>query len=110
MFVNVHAPWFDLTVLNGSSLQFHNSFRYNAPEDMAYYLLYTMEQLGLSPDSIPVSITGALKMNSDAYKLLETYVRTLRFEPVNSGTSLSSSLSSAPKHYFFNLLNQFLCV
>lgn len=109
VYINVHQPWFDLTVLNGSELQFHNSFRFSTPEDMAYYLLYTLEQLKLSPDSVPVAITGALKMNSDAYKLLEQYVRTLSFEPVNSGTTLSSSLSSAPKHYFFNLLNQFLC-
>lgn len=110
VFLNLHAPLFDLTVLDGKALQFHNTFRYNTPEDLAYYLLYTLEQLELSPDTVPVAITGALKMNSEAYQLLERYVRNLSFEPVNSGTSLSSSLSSAPKHYFFNLLNQFLCV
>ncbi len=110
VYINIHSPWFDLTVMDGNALQFHNSFRYSTPEDMAYYLLYTLEQLGLSPDNVPFAITGAIKMNSEAYQLLEQYVRNLSFEPVNSGTTLSSSLSSAPKHYFFNLLNQFLCV
>lgn len=110
VFVNVRSQHIDLTVLSGDTLLFHNAFAWQVPEDLAYYTLYTLEQLGLNSATIPVYLTGEVKMDSPVYRLLKNYLGKLDFQAVAASPALSASLSSAPKHYFFNLLNQYLCV
>ena len=110
VFLHFRKPWFDMIVMDGKKLMLCNAFPYQAPEDVAYYVLYTLEQLELSPENAALSLLGDLHMDSETYRILETYVKNIAFFEDSSGLKVATKLDSVPRHVYFNLLNQFLCV
>lgn len=59
----------ELIVKSKGELQFHNHFKVNTTEDILYYTLYTLEQLGINKDLIDCYIGGNL--NSAEFDLDE---------------------------------------
>lgn len=50
----------ELIIKSNGELQFHNHFKVNTTEDILYYTLYTLEQLGINKDDIHSFIGGNL--------------------------------------------------
>jgi hypothetical protein len=48
-YVHIHANFFDLAIFSKSKLIFSNTFTFDTKEDIMYYSLFAMEQIGLKP-------------------------------------------------------------
>lgn len=79
LFVNLEHRIFDLLVLKNKQLILANSFEYRSKEDVLYYILFTMEQLDLDVESVPLILSGDIESNSDLYKYLYQYIRYIEF-------------------------------
>jgi len=79
--INVQPHSFDLLVIKDSKVVLANSFDYQTKEDFIYYLLFTIEQLDLDPETIKLSLTGHIIKESDLYQLIYTYVREICLLP-----------------------------
>lgn len=79
--VNVHPSSYDLLVIKENKLALINSFDYQTKEDFIYYLLFTIEQLDLDPETIKLLLTGHISKESDLYTLVYTYVREVAILP-----------------------------
>ncbi len=66
-------------VVLGPQLEFSNTYAVHTAEDVAYYTILVMQELGLNPDQDMVTIWGELTGESATFSLLATYVRHLRF-------------------------------
>ena len=66
-------------VVLGPQLEFSNTFAVPTAEDIVYYTILVMQELGLNPDQDTVTVWGELTGDSAAFSLLGTYVRHLRF-------------------------------
>ena len=66
-------------VVLGPQLEFSNTFAVHTAEDVVYYAILVMQELGLNPDQDTVTIWGELTGDSATFTLLATYVRHLRF-------------------------------
>lgn len=77
VFVHIQAAHFEITVTLGQRLLLFNSFEYAAPEDFLYYLLFTMEQLSLNPETVSVWLLGRIDIENPLYALAYTYIRNI---------------------------------
>lgn len=107
--VNVRPSYMDILLFNNSKLLFCNIFKYITPEDFAYFLLSTLEQLQLNPAFIDVYLLGEIDKNSKLYELLYKYIRNIEFMERNEFYDYSYVLDELPPHHYYNLLNANMC-
>ena len=93
-----------VAVANGQLL-LTQTFLYSTPEDVLYYLLKTVQQLGLSQQEVKLSLSGLIDKQSALYKELYQYFLHLEFreaawEIVNS---------DYPAHFFTSLNDLVKC-
>lgn len=107
--IQVRMSGFEMTVTKRNDLLFYNSFRYVTTEDFLYYLLFTMEQLEMNPESTPLVFTGAAERNSAIYISTCKYIRDVSFGERTHHCDFSYAFEKIPAHFHYNLFSQYLC-
>lgn len=80
IYLNIKNQSFEMTVLKGTKLLFDNTFRFKTKEDFIYFLLFSIEQLHLEAESVPVYFLGMIEEDSAIVELTSRYVRDIRFK------------------------------
>lgn len=106
LLVNLNNGSFDVVLISDNKLRFCNSFVYHSDEDVAYFLLFSCEQLKLNPEKINVAISGELEKENPLFELLQKHIRNLNFIGRTTNFSYSYKFDEIPGHFFFSLLNQ----
>ena len=84
-YVHVSEQQMDITVLSQKKLLFYNSFQFITKEDFLYYLLFTLEQLGLDPATVKLRLFGAVDEGDEIYGICYEYIQHLSiFIPPNT--------------------------
>jgi len=109
VFVNVHSTFFDLLVVENNKLLFYNSFTYKTAEDFIYFILFTFEQLQLSPEQHNIVLSGEIVKNSALFEILYKYIRYVDFIPPNETIERSYILNEISSHTIINLSNTIIC-
>jgi hypothetical protein len=102
VYLNIESEYIYIAVTKQGELIFFNIFEKQTNEDVAYYLLYSMEKLGINPDVSPLYISGKIDNTDDCFNLLYNYVRSVFF--LSSGLLLPTETEQKP-HKFFLLLS-----
>ena len=108
LYLHLAGPELTLVVL-GTQLEFCNVFNVSTPEDVVYYTILAMQELGLSPDRDAVTIWGELTSDSAIFAQLGTYVRHLRFGRRPFGLSYSYRLNELAESRYFELFSLAFC-
>ena len=83
-YVHVDGNQIDLTVIENKKLLFYNSFVISSKEDFIYYLLFTLEQLKLDPESTKVRLFGTISEGDEFYEIGYEYIQNIAiFEPAS---------------------------
>ena len=101
VFVNVRNRDFDMLVKKEGKLHFFNNFKFNTKEDFAYFLLFAMEQNGVSGQDTPVVFSGLIRPASDIIDLCGRYVRDIRFVEDPHTLHVSKALDEVPFQYYY---------
>ena len=80
VYLNVKDQHFEMFVLKGTELLFNNVFRFKTKEDFLYFLLFSLEQLHLETESVPVYFLGKISEDSELVELTSRYIRDIRFK------------------------------
>ena len=107
LFVNINKSSFEILSFRTNKLEFYNIFQYQTPQDLVYYLLFTIEQLNLDTEIITLFLIGEIEKENETFKLIYKYVRNveiLEFEP-KFKFKKSDDKIKAPNHYI--ILNSF---
>lgn len=110
LYANVRGAWVELICMEKGKLRYINNFRYRTREDLAYYIIFVMEQLGLNPDTISLVLMGNIEQQSERFELLYRYIRNIRLidQPL---LKVSKTMApDIPVSVFFNLLSFAKCV
>lgn len=75
VFVHVQDTHFEIITARNQKLLLYNSFEYSTPEDFLYYLLFTMEQLFLNPETARVLLLGKISEGHPCFALAYNYIR-----------------------------------
>lgn len=79
VYLNIKDQCFEMIVLEGCNLLFHNYFHFKTKEDFLYFLLFALEQMHLDAGSVPVYFLGMITEDSQIMELTKRYVRDVRF-------------------------------
>ena len=99
--VHVFKDSFTCIVCKDNKLQLCNTYQYKTPEDFIYYILFCYEQLGLTTETDPITLSGHIAKDDALYALLFTYVRYINFESNSKGLQIKDT----PEHQQFILSN-----
>lgn len=107
LYLNVNSQHFELIVIKNKQLVLYNSFEYATKEDVIYYLLFTMEQLHLNPETIKLQLMGLVEKEDDLYAIIYTYVRFVEFYSPSYNFEFHSESKQLQKHHNAIILNSF---
>jgi len=99
-----------ITIFNGDKLIFNNSFKYDSKEELLYYVLFSFEQLKLSPDSINVSVFGNIEETDESFSLMYEYIRNIKLGKRPHQFTFPTEFNTLADHKYFGLFTQILCV
>ncbi|WP_395076510.1 DUF3822 family protein [Flavobacterium sp.] len=77
VFVHTEKDYFQIIVVKNQKLLLFNTFEYKTKEDFIYYILFTLEQLQLNPETIPLKMLGNVTKESEIYQIAYKYVRNV---------------------------------
>jgi hypothetical protein len=109
VFLNVHENLFDIMIFDGRKMQYFNTFTFQNPEDVAYYLIFVLEQLNFNPEEIPLVLLGNVELKDGVSELLHRYIRHIDTGRRNESCRYSYMMNQLPSQSFFPLFNFFLC-
>lgn len=88
VFLNLYHDSFDMLVFKKGELALCNRYNHSTAEDLLYYLLFSLEQLDLNPDRVPVLVAGNITNDDNVFELLYTYVRDVSLYLPNEALNL----------------------
>lgn len=96
-------------IVLGTQVELCNFFTVSTAEDVVYYTILVMQELGLNPDQDTVVIWGELTSDSATFALLGTYVRNLRFGSRPFGLQYFYYLNELADYQHFDLFSLAFC-
>lgn len=77
VFVHLQDSHFEIVVAHNQKLLLYNSFEFSTPEDFLYYLLFTLEQLYLNPETVKVVLLGKVDEDDNNFTIAYKYIRNI---------------------------------
>jgi hypothetical protein len=84
-------------------LRYCNRFGYKNVQDLAYYILYVLDEQSLVAGDVPISLFGEITPFSEAYSELSRFLPNLSFGTVPAGLTLVPEFSDLPDHRYLSL-------
>lgn len=109
VFINLWAGHFDIIILQGRKLLYYNTFKKLVPEDLVYYVLFVLEQLGFIPAEEELTLLGEIDEDSSDYKLLYQYINSLQFGSAMPYAEFSPIFREVLVHKHYTLFNLPFC-
>jgi hypothetical protein len=109
IFINIHPGFFEITVIQGLRLLYLNAFRYSAPSDVLYYVIFVLEQLGFVPSEEKITLMGDIDDNSIITSHLKMYCESLNFIEKPGELEYTEAFAGFAMHTHFILLNIPIC-
>ncbi|MEI6747760.1 MAG: DUF3822 family protein [Bacteroidales bacterium] len=110
LYANVGGGRVELISIEKGKLRYLNNFQYRTREDLAYYIIFVMEQLGLNPDAITLVLIGSIERESERFELLYRYIRNISFIDQALINASNQMAANFPVPIYYNLLSFAKCV
>jgi hypothetical protein len=101
---------FLVAVFKGTSIQLMQSYSYQTPDDVSYYLLAICNRFGISQEKVTLIVAGLLDEQSRLYQELLKYFLQVQWDRLPDTVKLDAAFADFPAHYFSPLLKMALCV
>lgn len=105
LYLHIDKRHFEIVSITEGNLQFYNTFEYSTKEDFIYYVLFTIEQLKLNPETIELVFIGDVLKQDDLYTIAYKYVRNITFGKQKN--SFTFKQQPQTQHAEFIILNSF---
>jgi len=96
VYVNVENQAMQLAVVINAELQLYNFFEFTTPEDFIYYILFTLEQLQLDPETLQLYFSGSIEKNDTYFNIAYKYIRHVNFM---SERTIENTVSDDTDHH-----------
>jgi hypothetical protein len=107
LYVNVSNTHFEIIAIDKGQLLFYNTFDHLTKEDFIYFILFTIEQLQLNPETILLKLLGDISKDDEYFNIVYKYIRFVEIiEPFHN---YGFNEKYKPKSHFSNfvILNSF---
>lgn len=93
----------DFAVFKGGQFTLSNSFTYKTPEDLIYFVLYTMQQVGINTGDVCLLLTGEA-YTEEEQRLLKKFVREVSYANCAENIVLSEEFKDIDLQKYFMVL------
>jgi len=108
--VMFYADKFIVGAFRDGELLIMQSFNYQTPEDVSYYLLTVLKAHEVRQEDVVLKISGLIDEDSILYTELNKYFQYLVWDPLPAAIDPAGILKQFPSHYFSPLVRMALCV
>lgn len=109
MLTHVSGEHIDVIAFDHDKLVLANSFYQQGKEDIAYYVLYSAEVLGLNPEQVTLTLSGDVSIGDESWKMLSSYWKTMELAQAAPHVKISDKLENYSKSNFDYLTQSLLC-
>ena len=108
--VNIYLKddYMNIIIINDQSPLFQNKFNFSSKEDILYYILFTYQQLELSPEDVPIYLYGSV--TDSCFKIIYDYVRNVKYGNKPKEFTYIKEINQLENQEYFALFSQVLCV
>ena len=110
----IHAVFytdkFVVTVFDKNSVLLMQSYSYQTPEDVVYYLLSICKNLDLDPEKVPLHLSGLVDKDSALFHELYKYFLFVEYANMPEKVHTNGLFAEIPSHYFSPIMKLALCV
>ena len=104
------ADQFLVVVFKDKAIQLLQSYTYQTPDDVSYYLLSICNRFQISQDKVTLIVSGLLDEQSRLFQELLKYFLHVQWDQLPDNVQMDAVFSPYPSHYFSPLLKMALCV
>lgn len=94
-FAHISKGVLQVAIIENGHLKFTNHFLYDQPEDFRYFIFLIFDQFKLSPERVPIYLSGAMNTASTEYQAIYPYVQTLNFVQDFTAISIDPAVPDA---------------
>jgi hypothetical protein len=106
IFANLRGSQLQIAVLERRNLLFFNTFQFQKSSDALYSTLLVYDQFRLSPLEVPLRVSGSLVEDSELYRLLYRYIRTIEFlAPEHGAAQHPNAPQGAARYFWFDIVS-----
>ena len=84
-------------------LRYCNRFGYRNAQDLTYYVLYMLDELQLTPETVAINLYGEITPFADAYTELSRFLPNLIFGSVPPNLNTTPEFAELPDHRYLAL-------
>ncbi|WP_370480172.1 DUF3822 family protein [Tamlana flava] len=106
-YVNVSKDHFEILIVKNSKLLLYNSFAYQTKEDFIYYILFTLEQLELDPETISLIFLGEIDTDDELYIITYKYIRLVFLGNREDNFKYNTDAQPASNQYNYAIIKSF---
>lgn len=103
LFLYFEDEFVTLVFRAAGALQFCNRFGFKNAQDLTYYVLYVINELGLDPGAVQVGLYGEITPFAETYTRLTQFLSHLTFGQTPPGLPLTNDFSELPEHRYVSL-------
>ena len=100
VFIHIQKGHFEIVIVKNQKLILFNSFQFETPEDLIYYILFTFEQLQLNPETVMIQILGNCVENDLNFNIIYKYIRNCYLLDVTDKIDIFNVSSSSLRNNF----------
>ena len=79
IYINLIHQKLEICIVSQGKFIFYNLFEAKTKEDFLFYILYTLNQLNISPNNVSLYVFGDLLNSPEYYETLKKYIRNVNF-------------------------------
>lgn len=109
MLVHISPEHLDVLIFRDEKLHLCNSFFQSGKEDIAYYVLYSAEVIGIDPEKVILELSGNISIGDENWLMLSNYWKSISIIKPLTEIQISENLGSYNQGSFDYLTLSLLC-
>lgn len=105
--ISIHPELFSIGLLQNRKIKFINTFPYSSIDDILYFVLFVMDELGLSAETTSVTVWSNQDEVEEIKGLLKNYINQVKTGDRPNNLQFPEAFDSLPKHHSFDLFSAY---
>jgi hypothetical protein len=101
---------FVVAFFKGKQLQLLQTYQYETPEDVSYFLLKICSQFDAEQENLKLIVAGLIEQQSALFTELLKYFQNIECDRIPETVQTKGLLQNFPEHYFSPILKMAVCV
>jgi len=109
IFLNIHEGQTEILIKKDKKPVLYNMFKTQSDEDILYYLMFSIEQFDLNPQTLKLFISANRATTDPLFTAIKKYVKNVDYTVSDKLIIRKEAFEQLPHHFYFSALNRLLC-